>query len=153
AVTGVTTNTTANGLLRVPTLGITPAATRNETNSNYKYNALQLTLRKQFSKGLQLQAAYTWARGFEQAPQGVNTFPYSVQTYSPEYFVRPQRLVFNYVWNLPLGHQRGWLGRVTDGWSWSGVTAIQNGAPQDIVDSSGGRIFGVTAGLAGMGFA
>jgi hypothetical protein len=57
--------------------------------------------------------------------------------------------VINYVWNLPLGHQQGWVGKVTDGWSWSGVTTIQNGAPQDIVDSSGGRIFGVSAGLAG----
>ena len=148
-VTGVTTNTNANAILRVPTLGIAATATTNQTNSNYKYNALQATLRKQFSKGLQLQAAYTWARAFEQAPQGVNVYPYVVQTYSPEYIVRPQRLVVNYVWNLPLGHQQGWVGKVTDGWSWSGVTTIQNGAPQDIVDSSGGRIFGVTAGLGG----
>ncbi len=149
AVTGVTTNTVANAILRVPTLGVTPTATTNQTNSNYKYNALQATLRKQFSKGLQLQAAYTWARASEQAPQGINTYPYVVQTYSPEYLVRPQRLVVNYVWNLPLGHQQGLLGKVTEGWSWSGVTTIQDGAPQDIVDSSGGRIFGVTAGLGG----
>jgi hypothetical protein len=149
AVTGVTNNTNANAILRVPTLGIAATATTNQTNSNYKYNALQATLRKQFSKGLQLQAAYTWARAFEQAPQGVNVYPYVVQTYSPEYIVRPQRLVINYVWNLPLGHQQGWVGKVTDGWSWSGVTTIQNGAPQDIVDSSGGRIFGVSAGLGG----
>ena len=84
-----------------------------------------------------------------QAAQGINTYPYVVQTYSPEYFVRPQRLVVNYVWNLPLGHQKGFLGKVTEGWSWSGVTVFQNGSPQDIVDSSGGRIFGVSAGLAG----
>ncbi len=153
AVTGVTTNTKANAILRVPTLGITPSATQNQTNSNYKYNALQLTLRKQFSKGFQLQAAYTWNRAFEQSPQGINTFPYMVQTYSPEYLVRPQRLVVNYIWNLPLGHQKGFVGKLTDGWSWSGVTVIQDGAPQDIVDSSGGGIFGVSAGLAGMGFA
>jgi hypothetical protein len=36
-----------------------------------KYNSLQLTLRKQLSKGLQLQAAYTWAKGLEQYPQGI----------------------------------------------------------------------------------
>ena len=148
-VTGVTTNTTANAILRVPNLGINANATQLQTNSNYKYNALQATVRKQFSRGLQLQAAYTYARAFEQAPQGTNVYPYLVQTYSPEYFVRPQRLVFNYVWNLPLGHQKGWVGKLTDGWSWSGVTTIQSGAPQDIVDSSGGRIFGVSAGLGG----
>jgi hypothetical protein len=123
--------------------------TTRQTDSNYKYNSLQVTLRKQLSKGLQIQAAYTFSRAFEQAPQGVNTYPYVVQTYSPEYGVRPQRLVVNYVWNLPLGHQKGFLGKVTDGWSWSGVTVIQDGSPQDIVDSTGGGIFGVTAGLAG----
>ena len=142
-------NTTGNAVLRVPNLGINANATQLQTNSNYKYNALQVTVRKQFSKGFQLQAAYTWARALEQAPQGINAYPYVVQTYSPEYLVRPQRLVFNYVWELPLGHQQGWLGKVTEGWSWSGVTTIQDGQPQDIVDSSGGRIFGVTGGLAG----
>ncbi len=149
AVTGVTTNTTGNAILRVPNLGINANATQLQTNSNYKFNSLQVTLRKQFSKGFQLQAAYTWARAFEQAPQGINTYPYVVQTYSPEYLVRPHRLVVNYVWNLPLGHQRGFLGKVMQDWSWSGVTTFQDGQPQDIVDSSGGRIFGVTGGLAG----
>jgi len=149
AVTGVTANTSANAILRVPILGVAATATTNQTNSNYKYNALQATLRKQFSRGLQLQASYTWARALEQAPQGTNTYPYIVQTYSPEYLVRPKRLVINYVWNLPFGHQQGWVGKLTDGWTWSGVTIIQTGAPQDIVDSSGGRIFGVSAGLGG----
>jgi hypothetical protein len=148
-VTGVTTNSNTNAVLRVPILGVAATATTDQTNSAYKYNALQATVRKQFSHGLQLQAAYTYARAFEQAPQGVNVYPYVIQTYSPEYLVRPQRLVINYVWDLPLGHQQGWMGKVTQGWSWSGVTTVQDGAPQDIVDSSGGRIFGVSAGLGG----
>jgi len=148
AVTGVTTNTTANAILRVPYLGVSPTASSYQTNSNYKYNGLQVTVRKQFSKGLQLQAAYTWARAFEQAPQGVNIYPYMVEIYSQEYFVRPQRLIVNYVWNLPLGHQKGFLGKTTEGWSWSGVTTIQDGAPQDIKDSSAGTVFGQTSGTA-----
>jgi hypothetical protein len=148
-VTGVTTNSNTNAVLRVPILGVAATATTDQTNSAYKYNALQATVRKQFSHGLQLQAAYTYARAFEQAPQGVNVYPYVIQTYSPEYLVRPQRLVINYVWDLPLGHQQGWMGKVTQGWSWSGVTTVQDGAPQDIVNSAGGRIFGVTAGLGG----
>jgi len=142
--TGVTTNTTQNAVLRVPYLGISPTASQNQTNSNYTYNSLQVTLRKQFSKGLQLQAAYSFSRGFEQAPQGINTYPYVIQTYSPEYFVRPQRLVVSYVWDLPLGHQKGLVGKLTDGWSWSGVTVIQNGAPINLYDSSEGTIFGQT---------
>jgi hypothetical protein len=144
----ITTNTTQNAILRVPYLGISPTASYDSTSSNYKYNSLQVTMRKQLSKGLQLQAAYTWARGFEQYAQGVNTYPYIVQSYAPEYFVRPQRLVVSYVWQLPLGHQKGFLGRVTDGWSWSGVTIIQDGQPLDLNDSTAGSIFGAKGGNA-----
>jgi len=146
-------NTTANAILRVPILGVNPTATQLQTNSNYKYNGLQVTLRKQLSKGMQMQVAYTWSRAFEQSPQGINTYPYDVQTYSPEYGVRPHRLVVNYVWNLPLGHQQGFLGRMTDGWSLSGVTVVQDGSPQDIYDSTAGAIFGITGTLGSTGFA
>jgi hypothetical protein len=55
----------------------------------------------------------------------------------------------NYVWNLPLGHQEGLLGKLTEGWSLSGVTVIQNGQPIDIVDSGDGGIFGISGGVAG----
>jgi len=107
ALNSVTVNTAGNVFLRVPNLGIGPTAGRLQTASNYKYNSLQVTLRKQLSKGLQLQAAYSWNRGFEQVEQGTNTYPYIVQAYAPEYFVRPQRLVVNYVWELPLGKRTG----------------------------------------------
>ncbi len=143
ALNGVTVNTPGNVFLRVPDLGISSTAGRLQTISNYKYNSLQVTLRKQLSKGLQLQAAYSWNRGFEQVEQGVNTSPYIVQAYAPEYFVRPQRLVINYVWEVPLGKHTGAMGVLANGWSWSGVTVIQNGQPIDIVDSRGGTIFGL----------
>jgi hypothetical protein len=146
SVTSVTTNTTANAILRVPYLGMSPDSSYDQTNSNYKYNSLQLTVRKRFSRGLQLQAAYTYARGLEQSPQGVNTYPYIVQSYSPEYFLRPQRLVLNYVWSLPLGHPKGFLGKVTEGWTWSGVFTLQDGQPLDLVDSTAGTIFGTKNG-------
>jgi hypothetical protein len=141
-------NTKANVFLRVPILGIGAGAQELQTNANYKYNSLQVTMRKQMSHGLQLQAAYSFSRGFEQSPVGINTYPYVVQQYSPEYFVRPQRLVVNYVWDLPFGKHQGLMGAVANGWSWSGVTVIQNGQPIDINDSSGGGIFGVTGGAA-----
>src|SRR5437016_2274374 len=92
-VNNVTANTVGNVFLRVPNLGIGPTQSRLQTVSNYKFNSLQVTVRKRFSKGLQLQAAYSWNRGFEQVEQGVNTYPYIVQAYAPEYFVRPQRQI------------------------------------------------------------
>jgi len=147
-LTGATTNTAANVFLRVPIPGISAGAQELQTNDNYKFNSLQVTVRKQISHGLQVQAAYSWSRGFEQNPVGINTYPYVVPVYAPEYFVRPQRLVVNYVWELPFGQHTGALGVIANGWSWSGVTVIQNGQPIDINDSSGGGIFGITGGAA-----
>jgi len=117
-----------------------------QTNLNYKYNALQLTVRKQLSHGLQIQGAYTWSRSFLQVPFGVNTYPYLVDVYGPNPVYRPQRLVVNYVWNLPLGRQQGFVGRLTSGWTWSGVATFQDGQPLTITDSTGGTVFGTTAG-------
>jgi hypothetical protein len=95
-VTGVTTNTKSNAVLRVPSLGISPSAAQLQTVSNYKYNSLQTTVRHQMAHGLQVQAAFSWSRGFEQVPTGINTYPYVIQDYAPEYFVRPLRLVVSY---------------------------------------------------------
>jgi hypothetical protein len=146
AASGVNTNTTANAVLRVPYLGISPTSSYVQSNSNYKFNSLQVTVRRRMSRGLQLQAAYTWSRAFLQSAQGINSYPYLALTYSPEYFVRPHRLILNYVWNLPFGKEKGLLGRVAGGWTWSGVMTLQDGNPLDFSDSKAGTIFGATSG-------
>jgi Carboxypeptidase regulatory-like domain len=151
AENGVTVNTPANTFLRVPALGISTSAAQLETISNYTFNSLQATVRHQFAHGFQLQAAYSWSRGFEQVPTGVNTYPYVVEEYAPEYFVRPQRLIVNYVWNLPVPRMNGVLGKLVDDWSWSGVLTIQDGQPIDIVDSNDGGIFGLAPQAANIG--
>lgn len=145
----VTTNTTANVPLRVPNLGIAANDISLSTLASYKYNSLQATIRKQFSKGFQLQAAYTWSRAFQSYPEGQNTYPYLEYKYGPNAYYHPNRLVINYVWNLPLGHQQGFMGKVTDGWTVSGVTTLQDGQPMTMVQSANvGAIFGVSSGLA-----
>lgn len=148
AITGVTTNTAQNATLRAPFLGISTQATQYQTISNYKYNSLQATVRKQFSHGLQLQAAYTWGRSFNSSPYGINTFPYLIQDYGPTVYVRPQRFVVNYVWNLPIRQREGIAGKLVNGWALSGVTVIQDGDPLTITDNRGGTIFGAANTLS-----
>ena len=146
--TGATLNTTGNVDLRVPNLGIQATATELATEASYKYNSLQATVRRQMTRGLQLQVAYTWSRAFFAYPNGVNTFPYQVYTYGPHAYYHPHRLVVNYVWNLPLGHAQGFVGKVASGWTWSGVTTVQDGTPMTLTDSRGGTVFGVTSSNA-----
>jgi hypothetical protein len=81
-------------------------------------------------------------------PLGVNTFPYQVFAYGPNAYYHPQRLVVSYVWNLPLGHPEGLLGKVAEGWSLSGVTTIQDGTPLTITDPRAGTVYGASSGNA-----
>ncbi len=157
-VNGVTVNTTANARLRVPYLGFSPTGLQGADNSgDYKYNSLQLTLRKQMSHGLTFQAAYTYSRAF--TTQGYNTGippgPGSTNIgdpRAPQYGLnsqyRPERLVLNYNYEIPSGNLKGPVGMLTKGWSVSGVTTIQGGQPLSIIDSRGGSIYGLSGATA-----
>jgi hypothetical protein len=151
AITGVTTSTPANAPLRVPYLGLVPTALRLANDDSYKFKSLQASVRKQLSRGLQLQGSYTWSRAFITAPYGVNTYPYLIHQYEPNNNYRPHRFVLNYLWNLPLGHPQGIAGKLAEGWAWSGVVTIQNGYPITITDGTGGSVFCGGNGCAGNG--
>jgi hypothetical protein len=155
----ITTNTSGNAALRVPYLGFAPAGVEvDQTISDYKNNSLQATVRKTFSHGLSMEAAYTWSRGFTTGSfiQYNNTALPLVYGLMP--YVRPQRFSINYSYDLPLGKYEGVLGKLTNGWTVTGVTVVQDGLPQTITDSKGGTIYGqVTTSTAqyapGMGSA
>jgi len=150
AITGVTTSTAANAPLRVPYLGFAPTAIRLANDDSYKFNSLQTSVRKQLSRGLQLQGSYTWSRAFITAPHGINTYPYLIHEYEPNNNYRPHRFVMNYLWNLPSLKRPGLTGKVTEGWAWSGVITIQNGYPITITDL-GGSVFCGGSGCSGNG--
>jgi len=139
---GVTTNTTQNVILRVPQLGINAQNPIFATQESYKYNSLQATVRHQFSRGFQMQAAYTFSRAFITQPFGINTAPYLIHAYEPNNNYRPHRLVVNYLWNLPFGHPKSALRHLVEDWAFSGVTTFQNGLPLTITDTAGSIFFG-----------
>ena len=150
-INGVTTNTTENISLRVPFLGFAPNGLQQSgSDGDMKYNSLQVTVRKRFSHGLLMQAAYTWARAFTnlQANGGTNldsnNSSNAAQQYglNPEY--RPQRFILNYTWDIPFKGQ-GIGGKLLGGWNLSGVTTIQDGQPLTVTDTQGGSIFTVEA--------
>jgi len=140
SIYGVTTNTTANVALRVPQLGVSPQNPVLTTRESYKFNGLEMTVRKQMSYGLQLQGSYTWSRSFITVPFGTNSAPYLIHAYQPNNNYRPHRFVMNYVWNIPSGKAKGALKQVIGGWALSGVTTIQSGQYITILDT-GGSIF------------
>jgi hypothetical protein len=148
----VTTNTVANASLRVPYLGFAPTGLNQEGVDGYdKFNSLQVTLRKQMSHGLSMQAAYTWSRAFTTGASTTTATATTLNSNDPNNAAQqyglsggyyPQRLALNYSWDLPFGHPDGLKGKLVSGWNLSGVTILQDGEPLTITDTRGGTIFG-----------
>jgi hypothetical protein len=151
-INGQTTNTTANVQLRVPYLGYQPAGYQiTSYDGIYNYNSLQVSVRKRFSRGLTVQAAYTWSKdlttltstNFNNISADSNDPSNLAQQYGPAYFSHPQRFIVNYSYDLPFGQHTGALGLLTNGWNVSGVTTVQDGVPLTISSSASGTVYGL----------
>jgi hypothetical protein len=137
-----------------------------DTKGDSLYDSLQIQLRHQFSKGLLLQASYTWSKSItninaSEAGTGIsgggNVLSGSAgsndpldlgQQYGLAAFNRPQRLVIAYSYDLPYKNTTGLTGHLFGGWTISGVTTIQDGEPLSVIDSNGGTIYFGAGGLA-----
>jgi Carboxypeptidase regulatory-like domain len=115
---------------------------RNVVNSNY--NALQLSVRKQMSRGVLFNVNYTYSHTIDNgstwhsgattangagAGEGYTTdFTLPQLDRGNSLFDIRQRLILNYVIQLPGQNMHGFLGAVLGGWSYNGVWAFQTGA-------------------------
>jgi hypothetical protein len=122
-------------------------AALNETTASSYYHGLQMSVTKRMSHGFQIQGAYTWSHSIDNASDplvaasGNRTFPRNSNALFQERgnsdFDIRQRLVINYSWQLPFGkgHQfanSGVIGKVLEGWQFSGIVTFQTGHPYDI---------------------
>jgi hypothetical protein len=104
---------------------------KQDTIANSNYNSLQVSLEKRASKGLQFLAAYTFSKTIDDA----STFEEVQNPLNPRanrslsLLGAKQRLVFSYVWDLPVPKYSGGKGKVLNGWQLSGITSFQSGFP------------------------
>lgn len=146
----ITQNTVSNATARSRALGLAPSGFQifaNDADSNY--NALQLTLAHQFSRGLYFQGAYTFSRSIDESSSDNTAFNtvFNDQTSLKATrglsdFDRTHRWVFSYFYELPFfrkatGFRKEWLG----GWAVSGISTFQSGTPFTIIDSAGMTAF------------
>jgi hypothetical protein len=119
----------------------------NTSQGKSTYQALQANITKRFSRGLQIQGAYTWAHAIDDASDplvaafGNRNFPRDSLNLRAERgnsdFDVTHRLVLNYVWQPPFGRGRAFLnqgviGKVLEGWQIAGITTFSSGIPFDI---------------------
>lgn len=131
---GFATNTTIARqqlLLPFPEFGMITTT----TNQGYSwYHSLQLRAEKRFSKGLSMEANYTYSK-FMAALDYLNAAdPAPTRMISDA--DAPHRIAMNWIYQLPFGkgHRRlsssnGFFDRIAGGWEVSGVWALQSGFP------------------------
>ncbi|MCU1298492.1 MAG: TonB-dependent receptor [Acidobacteriaceae bacterium] len=109
-----------------------------DTIANSNYNSAQVSLEKRFSRGLQLNLAYTFSKSFDQASSfegELNPLNYR-STYALSQFDARHRLVVSYVYQLPIPKYAGFKGKALDGWDISGIYSYQTGFPIRITSSA-----------------
>jgi len=108
------------------------------TVANSNYNSLQAMVQKNFAKGLQFQASYTWSKSLDNASSfenAVNPLNFRA-TYGPSLYDARQRFVLNYVWDLPVPKMEGFKGKLLNGWQASGIATFQTGFPVRITSTA-----------------
>jgi hypothetical protein len=161
-VNGLTTNSVANAAERVPFVGLSPLLYRLESGGNSIYNALQATLKKDFSHGLRFLAAYTFCKSIDDAADTLGAaiaggfgipilgqLVYNNQNNIASQrgvsdFDRTHRFVLNYTWSLPnlVSSRNNALAKIASGWALSGIATLQSGLPFSILDSAAGTLYG-----------
>jgi hypothetical protein len=161
-INGVTTNSVASANLaaRVPYQGISVGGlNRIETYGFSSFHSLQTTLKRQMSKGVYLQASYTWSKvlttitggdglnGVFSGGSGNSNDPNNrYARYGVAAYDRTNRLVVAYSWQIPGLNNAGTFARVaTGGWILSGVTTFQSGKPLTFTDSKNGTAYGTAS--------
>jgi hypothetical protein len=126
------------------------------------YHALQVTVRKRYSSGLQFNANYTYSKALDDLSDAfatknasINAYPTDSENphfdYGPADFNVKHRAVVSFIYDLPFLKANRWLG----GWSASGIVSVQTGTPFSVtnsaVDSNGDGQFNDRASYIGSG--
>src|SRR5579863_262897 len=135
---------TGNAALRAPYIGYDPNSDFNSGVGMSNYDALQVSLNKRLSRGLQVTGSYTYSHTLDEQ-SGLGLFyngndPNNPRSsYGSSDFDRTHQLTVSYVYQLPsLANAHGAVKQLVNGWGVSGVTVLQSGQPYSVIDYSGG---------------
>lgn len=157
----ITTNTIANGPMRSPYPAINGyGGFQIFANDAYShYHSLQTTVSRRWGHGY-FQAAYTFSKSTDATSSGNTALNTAFNNESDlKYsrglsdFDRPHRLALSYRYDLPFfSSAEGWKHAALAGWSISGISILQSGAPFTVFDSAAGTAYlgpGYTPTLTG----
>lgn len=131
--------------LRVPYVGYSPNLALWEAEGISHYNALEFSVTKRLSHGLQINGSYTWSHALDES-SALGLFyngndPLNPRSaYGTADFDRTHAFAFSYLYQLPkpVSNDRSWAGQFLNGWGVSGITVLESGLPYSVWDYSGG---------------
>jgi hypothetical protein len=114
--------------------GWTASIQYNGDDQNTNFNALDVTLAKQYTHGMSFNVQYAWQRSFNYQ-SGFYTWDKRA-TYGPDDWLRTQQIVVYGLYQLPFGKNQmfasgvpRWEDEVIGGWQFSPVLNWSNGLP------------------------
>jgi len=159
-IRGQTTSTLSNLALRVPYQGWDPAGFMEQgSEGRSNFNALEVTLKKNLSHGLQFLSAYTWSKTMSTGAANVVGSTFGEGTigdqnnlyagYGEANFSRPQRLIVAAIYEFPsFNHGSGIAEKVLSGWAVSTVVTLQSGTPLTFLNTNSTNLFGTSSDFA-----
>jgi len=119
------------------------------------YNSGFISLRQRWSRGLTLNANFTWSRSLDENGRNQTSDNAFSNSYNPHYdygtSVFDRKFVFNALggYELPFGKGGSLLDKITGGWSVSPIVAWYTGLPLKVTVGSGQEFGQLTANSAG----
>ncbi len=107
-----------------------------DTIANSNYNALQVSVEKNYAHGLLFQVSYTFSKAIDQGAsfeQELNPLNFNA-TRGLSLLSAKHRFVFSPVWELPIPKHDGLAGKAVNGWQVSAIITYQSGFPIRIED-------------------
>jgi hypothetical protein len=153
-INGVTSNTSDNVTERIPFAGISPVSLLNDTRFSSNYNALQTSVTKRMSHGLQFLGSYTWSKNLDETSGSNGAEFYQLwlvtndqnnprQAHGLTDFDRTHRGVLSLIYNTPnVSFGPRLVRRALADWQFSGILVAQSGTPLTIIDSNAGSVYG-----------
>ena len=136
---------TVNVNLRRPYLGY-GAISYLEDSAISHYNSLQTRFNRRFSKGLFLQASYTFASSLGN-PEALPLDSRNKDLdYGPLDVSRKHAFSINYIYQIPFFTRHGIWGAAFSGWQISGIATFGTGLPVNVTQSGDTANFGGNTG-------
>ena len=122
----------------------------SQNDGNSSYNGLDFTVERRFAAGLSFRLAYTWSKSIDDTAEelsvyGSNAFSQITNNQrawrGPSDFDVPQRVVFSWVYELPFGKGKPWLGsgvasKILGGFQFAGSYTYAAGRPFTAFDNA-----------------